>query len=93
MLNLTEESLHQQLDILWEPAEDGARILRVYGEQPALRLPEYIGQRPVTEIGPYCFSPLRAKTSGTVFSFLYRRKPDRAPCPTDRERQNIRSGI
>ena len=93
MLNLTEEPLHQQLDILWEPAEDGARILRVYGEQPALRLPEYIGQRPVTEIGPYCFSRSEPKLPEQYFHFYTDRKPDRAPCPTDRGRQNIRSGI
>lgn len=46
----------QKLDILWEPVDKGARILRVYGEHPAVMLPETIEGRPVTEIGSYCFS-------------------------------------
>lgn len=46
----------QHLDILWIPVQDGVRILQVYGEHPHLVLPESIHERPVTEIGPYCFS-------------------------------------
>lgn len=56
MKNIFDEALTQQLDIIWEPAPDGARILRVYGEQPVLVLPSLIEGLPVTEIGPYCFS-------------------------------------
>ena len=81
MLNLTEEPLHQQLDILWEPAEDGARILRVYGEQPALRLPEYIGQRSVTEIGPYCFSRSEPKLPEQYFHFYTDESRTERPVP------------
>lgn len=46
----------QKLDILWEPAGGGVRILRVYGEHPVVMLPETIEGQPVTEIGAYCFS-------------------------------------
>ena len=81
MLNLTEEPLHQQLDILWEPAEDGARILRVCGEQPALRLPEYIEQRPVTEIGPYCFSRSEPKLPEQYFHFYTDESRTEHPVP------------
>ncbi|CVI65730.1 hypothetical protein BN3660_00291 [Eubacteriaceae bacterium CHKCI004] len=56
MITITEEFTYQKLDILWEPAGDGARILRVYGEHPVVALPETIEGRPVTEIGAYCFS-------------------------------------
>lgn len=57
----------QKLDILWEPAETGVRILRVFGEQPVLILPEQIGGRAVTEIGAYCFSLSEPKLPETYF--------------------------
>ncbi len=44
------------MDILWEKGPEGARILRVYGNELALRLPDRLAGIPVTEIGAYCFS-------------------------------------
>lgn len=67
MTDMTNDFYSQKLDILWEPAGDGARVLRVYGEQPVLSLPESIDGRPVTEIGPYCFSRSEPKLPETYF--------------------------
>lgn len=54
----------------WEYAavSQGVRILRAFGEAECLEVPEVIGGRPVTEIGPYAFSaaevPRRFRVSG-----------------------------
>ena len=53
--------------ILWQPAENGLRIIRVYGNSPRLTLPEHIGDTPVTEIGPYCFSSSLPGYSGPLY--------------------------
>ena len=53
--------------ILWQPVEKGIRIVRVYGKDPCLFLPEYIGDSPVTEIGPYCFSASLPRTAGQLY--------------------------
>ena len=44
------------MDILWEMGQEGARILRVYSNELAIRLPDRLEGVPVTEIGAYCFS-------------------------------------
>ena len=44
------------MDILWEPAGEGVRILRVYGNSLKVRIPDRIHGLPVTELGAYCFS-------------------------------------
>lgn len=45
------------LRYLWTPLpEGGARLLRVYGMQPELELPEKIEDHLLTEIGAYCFA-------------------------------------
>ena len=45
------------LQIDWEYAkENKIRVLRVYGSEPILTLPERIGDCPLTEIGAYCFA-------------------------------------
>lgn len=59
----------QKLDILWEPAGQGVRILRVYGEHPVVNLPETIDGRPVTEIGAYCFSRSEPRLPEQYFHF------------------------
>ena len=43
-------------EILWKPVLEGAQILRVYGNQLELKLPDRIEGYPITEIGAYCFS-------------------------------------
>ncbi|MDO5145909.1 MAG: leucine-rich repeat protein [Eubacteriales bacterium] len=60
----------QKLEILWQPAKTGVRILRIYGEHPLLHLPEKIEGMPVTEIGAYCFS--RSEPSLPEKYFRYR---------------------
>lgn len=41
----------------WERApHGGARLLRAFGETPKIRIPDRIENRPVTEIGAYCFA-------------------------------------
>lgn len=42
--------------VLWQPCGDGARILRVLGDSPCPVLPAWVEERPVTELGPYCFA-------------------------------------
>ncbi|WP_300278971.1 leucine-rich repeat protein [uncultured Subdoligranulum sp.] len=42
--------------VLWQPCGAGARILRVLGDSPCPVLPDCVDGRPVTELGPYCFS-------------------------------------
>ncbi|MCH5267266.1 MAG: leucine-rich repeat protein [Lachnospiraceae bacterium] len=42
--------------LVWEPIETGARLLRVYGMQNVLTVPETIEGVPVTKIGAYCFA-------------------------------------
>ena len=45
------------LQIDWKYAkENKIRVLRVYGSEPILTLPERIGDCPLTEIGAYCFA-------------------------------------
>ena len=53
----TPLQLHKTpVEILWEEVKEGARILRVYGNELSLRLPDKLAGIPVTEIGAYCFS-------------------------------------
>lgn len=43
--------------IFWEKIEDkAARILRVFGGEPVVFLPETVEGYPVTEVGAYCFA-------------------------------------
>lgn len=42
--------------VLWQPCAGGARILRVLGDSPCPVLPGLVEGRPVTELGPYCFT-------------------------------------
>lgn len=50
------ELYNNPLEILWQEGKEGARILRVYGDHLAVRLPDRLAGLPVTEIGAYCFS-------------------------------------
>lgn len=52
MGEVREETLY----IFWQPLKEGIRILKVLGYNSILTLPESIDGRPITEIGPYCFS-------------------------------------
>lgn len=70
MFTISQETLTQHLDILWEPVGQGIRILRVYGEHPCLSLPETIDGKPVTEIGPYCFSRSEPKLPEVYFHHI-----------------------
>ena len=77
MTNVSDETIagqtagfsKQKLDILWEPAGKGVRILRVYGEHPMVMLPEVIDGQPVTEIGAYCFSRSEPRLPEQYFHF------------------------
>ena len=46
-----------ELSFVWEEKEDGVSLLGVYGDTPSPVIPERIGDRPVVEIGRYCFAP------------------------------------
>ena len=50
------EKYTDRMDILWEPAREGARILRIYGNDLTVRIPDRVDGLPVTELGAYCFS-------------------------------------
>lgn len=54
------------LVLLWQETGEGIRLLRAFGNSPALTLPDCIGGRAITEIGPYCFSASRPRFSGAV---------------------------
>jgi hypothetical protein len=45
------------IEIIWEKTEEGnARVLRVYGREPILTMPEQVDGYRITEIGSYCFA-------------------------------------
>ena len=52
---------------LWQPAGDGARLLKVFGTETSLVLPEMIDEKPITEIGPYCFADRMPAFDENVF--------------------------
>lgn len=43
----------------WEPVKEGARLLRVFGTERSVRLPQRLAGVLLTEIGDYCFSGAR----------------------------------
>ena len=51
-----ENNSQTPLRLIWEPVENGARLLRVYGMQNILIVPDKIEGLPVTNIGAYCFA-------------------------------------
>lgn len=47
----------QPYRMLWQKrADGGARLLRLYGTSPVVRLPQQIAGHPIVEIAPYCFA-------------------------------------
>ncbi len=73
---LLSDNPTQHLDILWMPVQDGVRILQVYGEHPHLVLPQSIHGKPVTEIGPYCFSRSAPKLPEQYFHAAFPKKTE-----------------
>lgn len=61
------EKEEETLYLVWQPAKEGIRILRVYGQNPCLVLPERLEGCPITEIGAYCFSASERAISGESF--------------------------
>ena len=59
-----------QLCCLWQPASEGARLVRVLGETPCPVLPPSLAGHTVAEIGPYCFAPVLRGVSGPVFATM-----------------------
>lgn len=64
------ESNQTGLRLLWEPWGDGVRLLRVFGLQDRLVVPDAIEDMPVCCIGAYCFAeaerlPADAQIHGT----------------------------
>lgn len=54
---MMEENRAEQLLFLWEKISEGEiRLLRVFGEQPVVTVPEFIDGKCVRELGDYCFS-------------------------------------
>ena len=43
---------------IWRDFGEGAEILRVYADNPYLRVPEKINGKDVLSAGPYCFSEI-----------------------------------
>ena len=56
------------LKILWQPVNEGCRILEVFGNHSEVRIPDIINGLPVTEIGPYCFAETKREISGEYFT-------------------------
>ncbi len=65
--NISENFHPQGTCILWQPAEEGLRIIRVYSSQACLSLPKTLGGRLVTEIGAYCFSASLPRYTGPLY--------------------------
>lgn len=59
--------MEKDLYLIWQPAPGGARLLRAVGESPSPVLPDTLGGLPITEVGPYCFSPREPACEGVVF--------------------------
>ena len=59
--------MEKDLYLIWQPAPGGARLVRAVGESPCLLLPDTLGGIPLTEVGPYCFSPREPACEGAVF--------------------------
>lgn len=62
-----EKILQPCISVLWTPAATGARVLRVFGDTPCPAVPAAVAGRPVTEIGPYCFSARREPEGGALW--------------------------
>ena len=43
--------MENRLCLYWLPEKDGARLVRVWGENGALSLPDAVDGRPITAIG------------------------------------------
>ena len=51
--------MENRLCLYWLPEKDGARLVRVWGENGALSLPDTVDGRPITAIGEKCFAPVQ----------------------------------
>ena len=51
--------MENRLCLYWLPEKDGARLVRVWGENGALSLPDAVDGRPITAIGEKCFAPVQ----------------------------------
>lgn len=60
--------MQQPIAALWREVPSGAQILRLYGDTPCPAVPAEIEGRPVTEIGPYCFSDRREPEGGRWYA-------------------------
>ena len=61
------ETNQDTLYLFWQPTKEGVRLMKVYGQNPCLVLPETVEGRPITEIGAYCFSQSERDISGDYF--------------------------
>lgn len=69
--NSPDSERSHNLEILWRPAGAGAQILRVFGHDLEVVIPDTIEGRLVTEVGPYCFSASdRCPKEGVSFTHL-----------------------
>lgn len=59
--------MQPELDILWQPGRAGAQLLRIFGDTPCPAVPAAAAGRPVTEVGPYCFSARREPEGGALW--------------------------
>ncbi len=57
----------QVLSLRLQYTREGVRIVQVYSDRLRIQLPEAVGNHPVTEIGPYCFSASGPRLSGDSF--------------------------
>lgn len=72
------ETAEDTLFLFWQPVAEGVRIMKVYGQNPRLVLPETIEEQPVTEIGAYCFSQSEREIPGDFFVSAVRLAPQSA---------------
>lgn len=56
----------QQMVVWWQPARDGVRLVRMWGESPCVGVPDFVEGKPVVEIGARCFASAEPVLRGAV---------------------------
>ena len=65
-LNSERKGEGMELSFVWEEKEGGVSLLGVYGDTPSPVIPDRIENRPVIEIGRYCFASRKRHTKPVI---------------------------
>lgn len=64
-------SIANALILFWEPVTSGCRLLRCFGNNPVLNVPDMINEQKIIEIGPYCFSRSRPRFPEKIYKTIF----------------------